>query len=284
MEAAAYFCCLEAVQNAAKHSGAATIRVELRAEPGSLVCVIEDDGVGIRAGRAVSAGSGLANMRDRVESVGGRSPSGPPGQVARGSGRGSRRRAAECAPGIAWLLAGATLVLVVADVVVTAQYRPLLSEAAVAVHGFPFVSGAVLGCAVMGALIVSRDDRHPIGWLLTVVGFTSAVSLLCEAYSIWVTSEGGPGTRALGGVTGWLSTFFGGQLAIAGIGADVPPGAGRALPLPTVEVRRLGHGARTGPVHARVWSIVNPTHYDIQADAGRGRVRRRRCCSPSGSC
>ena len=61
---------------------------------------------------------------------------------------------------IAWLLAGATLVLVVADVVVTAQYRPLLSEAAVAVHGFPFVSGAVLGCAVLGAVIIARYTRH----------------------------------------------------------------------------------------------------------------------------
>jgi len=71
VEAAAYFCCLEAVQNAAKHAGAATIRVELRAEPGSLVCVIDDDGAGFEPD-AVSAGSGLANMRDRVESVGGR--------------------------------------------------------------------------------------------------------------------------------------------------------------------------------------------------------------------
>jgi len=71
VEAAAYFCCLEAVQNAAKHAGAGTICVELRAEPGSLVCVIDDDGSGFEPD-AVSAGSGLANMRDRVESVGGR--------------------------------------------------------------------------------------------------------------------------------------------------------------------------------------------------------------------
>jgi signal transduction histidine kinase len=71
VEAAAYFCCLEAVQNAAKHAGGSSICVELRAEPGSLVCVIDDDGSGFEP-KAVSAGSGLANMRDRVESVGGR--------------------------------------------------------------------------------------------------------------------------------------------------------------------------------------------------------------------
>jgi len=70
VEAAAYFCCLEAVQNAAKHSGAAMIRVELRDDAGSLECIIEDDGAGFDA-RTTSAGTGLTNMRDRVEAVGG---------------------------------------------------------------------------------------------------------------------------------------------------------------------------------------------------------------------
>ena len=71
---------------------------------------------------------------------------------------------------VAWVLAGLTVVLAVADVVVTAQYRPLLSEEAVAEHGFPFVNGAVLGSAVLGAIIISRYERHPIGWLLCLVG------------------------------------------------------------------------------------------------------------------
>ena len=70
LEAAAYFCCLEAVQNAAKHSGAATIRVELRDEAASLECVVEDDGAGYDP-RTTTAGTGLTNMRDRVEAVGG---------------------------------------------------------------------------------------------------------------------------------------------------------------------------------------------------------------------
>ena len=48
------------------------------------------------------------------------------------------------------------MLIAVADVWVTSAYRPLLSEGAVAVHGFPFVDGAVVGCAAMGALIVSR--------------------------------------------------------------------------------------------------------------------------------
>jgi len=118
---------------------------------------------------------------------------------------------------VAWSLAILTLVLALLDVVVTAQYRALLSEEAVAQHGFPFVTGAVIGSAVLGAVIVSRSDRHPIGWLLVLIGFTGALSLLAEAYSIWVVSEGGPGGRSLGGVAGWVASLIGGQLAIAGL-------------------------------------------------------------------
>ncbi len=75
---------------------------------------------------------------------------------------------------IAWVLTAVTLVVVVADIVVTAQYRSLLSEDAVAVHGFPFVDLAVLGCALLGAFILAQDDRHPIGLILVVIGVTSA--------------------------------------------------------------------------------------------------------------
>ena len=70
VEAAAYFCCLEALQNAAKHSRAATISVELRGLQDRLELTVEDDGIGFDP--AVTAeGAGLANIRDRVESVGG---------------------------------------------------------------------------------------------------------------------------------------------------------------------------------------------------------------------
>jgi hypothetical protein len=118
---------------------------------------------------------------------------------------------------VAWLLAGLTGIFCVADAVLTAQYRPLLSEAAVAQHGFPLVNGAVLGSAVLGAVIIARYERHPIGWLLSVVGTSAAFSLLTEAYAIWVVSDGGPGSRSLAGVSGWLSALLGGQLAIGGL-------------------------------------------------------------------
>jgi hypothetical protein len=118
---------------------------------------------------------------------------------------------------VAWALAGLTLLLVVADVLVAAQAVALTSETAVAVHGFPFVHGAVLGSAVMGALIISRYERHPIGWLMGLVGVFSSVSLLAETYAYWVQESDGPGPDALGGVAAWASWLVGGQLAIAGI-------------------------------------------------------------------
>jgi hypothetical protein len=117
----------------------------------------------------------------------------------------------------AWVLAGVTAAFVVADAIITAQYRALTSEAAVAVHGFPFVSGAVLGSAVMGALIVTRDRRQVIGWLLVGLGAAGAFSLVAEAYAVWVLADDGPGTRAVAGVAGWLSSLLGGQLAITGM-------------------------------------------------------------------
>ncbi|MET1060822.1 MAG: GAF domain-containing sensor histidine kinase [Nocardioides sp.] len=80
VEAAAYFCTSEAVQNAVKHSGASGIRVSVSGADGALSVLVEDDGTGFDPS-TVPTGSGLANMRDRVESVDGtfavgRSPSG----------------------------------------------------------------------------------------------------------------------------------------------------------------------------------------------------------------
>jgi GAF domain-containing protein len=120
---------------------------------------------------------------------------------------------ASVAKALAWL----TAALVVADVAVSAQAVRLTSETAVAVHGFPFIDGAVLGSAVLGALIVSRYERHPIGWLLSVVGAIGAVSLVTEAYAFWVQETDGPGPALLGGIAAWVSTLFGGQVIIGGL-------------------------------------------------------------------
>ncbi len=70
IEAAVYFSCLEAVQNAVKHSGGQQISIELRGTENSLSFVVDDDGLGFEPG-ATSTGTGTANMRDRIEAVGG---------------------------------------------------------------------------------------------------------------------------------------------------------------------------------------------------------------------
>jgi hypothetical protein len=115
---------------------------------------------------------------------------------------------------LAWLLAGLTLVLEIADTLMTASYRALFSEETIAVHGWPFNTFAVVGSSIMGALIVSRYPRHPVGWLLSAVGTGASISITLEAYSIWVLDHDGPGSQEVGKVTGWLSLFSGGAYAL----------------------------------------------------------------------
>jgi signal transduction histidine kinase len=70
VEAALYFCCLEALQNVAKHAHAERVHVRLGRRDGALTLVVADDGAGFAADLP-RTGSGLANMRDRIESAGG---------------------------------------------------------------------------------------------------------------------------------------------------------------------------------------------------------------------
>ena len=71
IEVAVYFCCLEALQNVAKHAGPdATATVTLREDKGSLAFEVRDTGIGFNRRRAAK-GSGLINMRDRIDAVGG---------------------------------------------------------------------------------------------------------------------------------------------------------------------------------------------------------------------
>jgi len=118
---------------------------------------------------------------------------------------------------LAWLLVGISGVCAVADTVVVSAFQPLLSEATIAVHAWPLVNLASLGSAVMGALVISRYPRHPIGWLLSIIGVTTSISLLAESYSIWVVNEGGPGPDGAGDLAGWLAALLGGPLALSGL-------------------------------------------------------------------
>jgi len=71
VEATVYFCCLEALQNAAKHAGeGATATVNAWQEAEELRFDVADDGAGFDPERG-RPGVGLTNMRDRVGAIGG---------------------------------------------------------------------------------------------------------------------------------------------------------------------------------------------------------------------
>jgi PAS domain S-box-containing protein len=66
VESAAYFIAAEALTNVAKYAGAEHARVTARQVDGHLRLAIEDDGVG---GAALSLGSGLAGLQDRIAAL-----------------------------------------------------------------------------------------------------------------------------------------------------------------------------------------------------------------------
>ena len=72
MEAAVYFCILEALQNAGKHAGAtATVAVRVWEAGGLLHFEVSDDGAGFETASLVGSGHGFVNMEDRLGAFGG---------------------------------------------------------------------------------------------------------------------------------------------------------------------------------------------------------------------
>jgi GAF domain-containing protein len=109
---------------------------------------------------------------------------------------------------IAWCIVGVTTVAAILDSVFTAAHRSLLSEATWADHGWPLAPLAGVGCAVMGALIVSSYPKHMVGWLLCAASLLS-VTLAADAYSLWVLEGDGPGSAYWAHVTAWASPLLG---------------------------------------------------------------------------
>jgi signal transduction histidine kinase len=71
VETAIYFCCLEGLQNAAKHAGPqASVTIRIDEHDRRVTFTVEDDGVGFDPA-AVQRGAGLANIAHRVEAAGG---------------------------------------------------------------------------------------------------------------------------------------------------------------------------------------------------------------------
>jgi len=70
VEAAVYFCCLEALNNVGKYAGASGATVRIAESNGDLTFAVTDDGGGFDTSNT-PRGSGLLNMRDRIEALGG---------------------------------------------------------------------------------------------------------------------------------------------------------------------------------------------------------------------
>jgi signal transduction histidine kinase len=71
-EAAVYFCCMEALQNAGKHAGAgATAKVKVWATADKLCFEVSDTGAGFDSDSVRAKGAGFVNMNDRVGAIGG---------------------------------------------------------------------------------------------------------------------------------------------------------------------------------------------------------------------
>jgi signal transduction histidine kinase len=70
VEAAVYFCCLEALQNVAKYAEATHVVVTLAEHDDEVRFSVQDDGVGFERD-AVELGSGMRNMQDRLAAIGG---------------------------------------------------------------------------------------------------------------------------------------------------------------------------------------------------------------------
>ena len=70
IETAIYFCCVEALQNAARHAPGSAVRVSLAEDGADVAFAIADDGPGFEPTTAKN-GTGLRNMSDRLTALGG---------------------------------------------------------------------------------------------------------------------------------------------------------------------------------------------------------------------
>ncbi|MDQ3708027.1 MAG: sensor histidine kinase, partial [Actinomycetota bacterium] len=70
IEATAYFCAVEALNNAVRHARAGHAHIELDDTAGSLVVTVTDDGAGFNP-ESTSRGAGLEHMTDRSDAAGG---------------------------------------------------------------------------------------------------------------------------------------------------------------------------------------------------------------------
>ena len=186
-----------------------------------------------------------------------------------GTGRESQRQwRSEMRARIAWSLVVVSGVCAVLDTVIVAAHAPLLSHDVFIAHGWPLVTFATFGAALMGALIVSRYPDHPIGWLLVIAGLSS-ISAVCESYNFWPPGGSSHGELAAARVVGWAGAWFGAPVAITAVMLILLIAPNRRFP--SIAARCVAVCAVGGAVFylAGVLSL-SPTKYNVN-DLGPSR-------------
>jgi hypothetical protein len=84
---------------------------------------------------------------------------------------------------VAWSLCAASALAAGAQVaLLVVADRPLLAGETIS-DGFPLITVGAVASAAVGALIISRYPRHPIGWLFSIGGLGTAVDMATGTYS-----------------------------------------------------------------------------------------------------
>jgi signal transduction histidine kinase len=103
---------------------------------------------------------------------------------------------------VAWSLAGLTALVLAAALVLLGLDVPVMGAGRVAVYVVCALAVAV--SAGIGCLIATRLPANAIGWLLSVIGLSLAVSMFAEQYAVWglaVAAGSLPGARLAGSLS-----------------------------------------------------------------------------------
>jgi signal transduction histidine kinase len=124
---------------------------------------------------------------------------------------------------IAWCLALAALAVVAGGLLLDRIAAQAHLPESGSVWLYPFLIAAVSAPAVVGAMIVGRQARNPIGWILVVGALSLAVVLAASPYA-WVALDAHPGSLPGGSWAALVSSlwpiFFAWPLAVAFVFPD----------------------------------------------------------------
>jgi hypothetical protein len=198
VEAAVYFCTLEALNNVAKYAEASSVTISLEHRDGHLTFSVSDDGRGFNP-PPLDTGP-ACGMADRLDAIGGsidvRSVAGS-GTTVTGSIRWRRVVTEPTLRRLAWILTALGAVLLAFVFVITVLNGSFSEEAG-------FISIAIvmmIGYGAIGGYLAARLPRNPIGWLMLAVSGAFALAGLSDE---WVTYTviGAAGSRVVGSCRG----------------------------------------------------------------------------------